>query len=176
MKKAANILLSIFAVVVLFLLNGCSLFYHLVEFPDEKLDVGINKYKGECFAAHYYWDGDTSNMTVVLKEEYNGYTLTELGGYFGRGVPSPFEIIMPDEFEGGTMKSVESYDDYEVTELVFTVTVPKTLKSVTYLSDFNYYVYEFPSGETKMYSVNMYFECDGLNPYLYSENGKLKAR
>ena len=50
----------------------------------------FNSKEKTCFAAGYIWDGKSTD--IVIQDEVDGYKVTELGGYVGRGYPTPFCI------------------------------------------------------------------------------------
>lgn len=88
--------LFIVAVDLLFCLCGCSLDYDYNngKTVDSVYYVFNNKNK-TCFAAEYLWDGNSTE--IVIQDEVDGYKVTQLGGYTGRGVPTPFGIYYNDK-------------------------------------------------------------------------------
>ena len=71
--------------------SGCSLNY---DYDNGKTVDNVyyvfNSKNKTCFAAEYQWDGKSTH--IVIQDEVDGYKVTQLGGYCGRGVPTPFGI------------------------------------------------------------------------------------
>ena len=83
---------------LIFSLDECSLWYVYVNNAVDSFDLGYSERLGEAFFADYNWDGTEQGKNIVLPEKYNGATITGLGGYTGRGYPSPFPMKQERNF------------------------------------------------------------------------------
>ena len=95
MKKFTALILSI---VLAFLLTGCidevSMLY-TEDAEKDGLTIVINKTAHCCFVGRFEYTDETE---ITVPDEYNGIPITILGGYFGRGVPSPFTISLAKKY------------------------------------------------------------------------------
>ena len=99
MKTALKVAMIIFPVGILVLLvsfifsqfSGCCMFYEKVQLDKVTIFEGVS----DCFVAKFYWDGHEKEIT--FPDTYNKKPVNSLGGYFGRGVPTPFRIMCKDE-------------------------------------------------------------------------------
>ena len=81
-----------------------------------------------AFVSGYVWDGDMSEdgRRIVIPETVEGCTVKKLGGYFGRGLPMPFQVATPNAGTEG--KEVINPEDPK--PLVFTLVVNESLNEV----------------------------------------------
>ena len=75
-----------------------------------------------CFVAGWTWDGDEDHLTITIPDKFNGYAVTQLGGYNGRG-GSPFCIKPPPEWgaQRCDWQLVDYLNQYRVIKLKVTL-------------------------------------------------------
>lgn len=182
--KFVKIFLSIAFIFFVFLLSGCSLSYNLDK--NGNMDIGYSKQDKEAFIAHVYVDLDTE-IDIVLPDTYKNCTVTKLGGYIGRGVPCPFEIIYKVEDENIVDKfSIENdyleeyskkWSSYETITITCNVKLPKNLKKLYYMHVDDLYVVKYKDEDNKIkvkvYKTIFKFEIDKDNKLFYTKDGKL---
>lgn len=159
--------------------TSCSLFYTVTD--KDNVVIGYSKTNAFIGPVEYVPNDD---KYIELPDEYDGRPVTELGGYFGRGVPTPFCIeYRPENREGQYFSTTESADgdfswlgEYEMHDIYVTVSLPKHLKAVTYACK-NVLGIETtkPDGSTftELYRVRCFFVIDESNRYFYTVDGKL---
>lgn len=177
-------LISIFSFV---LCNfSCCLTYDCTQVNN--IIFGYSKIEKSAFIGGItYHEGEEKN--IILPEKYNSITIKDLGGYFGRGVPTPFGIqiiISPDYPYEEIYNTLEEYiydsdlkwwDDYEVNNYFFTITLPSKLKNITYTSCKDILVITSKKEDNtifaSIYRPVYYFIIDEDNPNFYTKEGKL---
>ena len=93
----------------LFTLSACTTYDSYWE-EDESILFGYSEYKNEAFIGEYFWRGHLGeDMDIVIPNTYKGAPLTALGGYYGTGVPTPFQIY----FEGTDDLKKELFGDVD---------------------------------------------------------------
>lgn len=180
MKKLGILIL----VAMLILSSGCakvfdtSIFYDKHDIVDG-LEIATNDKAKCCFAGAYTYDG--GNFDVVIPDEHNGYPITKLGGYFGRGVPTPFCINFNDAYRNFAedevrivypSKEMISDMNAQIVEINFNLYLGKNIEEIVFVTD-GYYLGENNDGVLEAYHANVYVICDEENENFYSENGKL---
>ena len=119
MKRYISLFLALSG--LLLCLCGCSFAY---EYSNGKTVDNVyyvfNKFNKTCFAAQYQWDGKSTD--IVIQDEVDGHKVTELGGYTGRGVPTPFAIYYQNNIFNETSAESDTFVMYE-SELPETVVV-----------------------------------------------------
>lgn len=99
MKRIFSLLIASACILLCFC--GCSMDY---SFDNGKIVDNVQYYFNSknktCFAAEYLWDGKSTD--IVIQDEVDGYKVTELGGYVGRGYPTPFGIQYKDNRDNDT--------------------------------------------------------------------------
>ncbi|MDE6302524.1 MAG: hypothetical protein K2M36_02925 [Clostridia bacterium] len=160
---------------LLFCLTACSMSY---EFDmTDGLGIGYSKLKKRAYIANCDWDGDKNNMTFVIPDEYKGFPVLDLGGYYGTGVPCPFCISLPIDFDID-FASNDDFGDSEYETLVFTVVLGKNISKIVRVDGITYFGKETvdENGESIsdiLYKIEYRFEVDKQNPVFYSSDGKL---
>ncbi len=76
-----------------------------------------------AFVTEYRWDGTAEGTNIVLPESYEGRKVVAIGGYFGRGLPTPFTVDISAYFG----------DDVELAELDEGVAPDKTIQLAFHL-------------------------------------------
>lgn len=164
MKKAKTILYF----VSLILLNSCSLFYDM--FDDGTFAIGLAK--NNAFISVCYWY--SGEMSITIPEEYKGRPITELGGYYGRGVPCPFAISLNDK-EYNYSSTQPDDDDFET--YIFNVIISKNIKKIKLVDGKVYLgINTEIDGNFKsdtLSKIVYHFEVDDENEVFYATEGKL---
>lgn len=166
--------------------SGCSLFYDYTY--ENGVGIGYSKIEKSAFVADIGWKTGDS-FTIVLPNEYNGIPIKELGGYFGRGVPSPFRFMIdinalfPDCDDCYATDEKRLYDEppawwnnAEITNCDFVITLPSRLERIRYVSmDVFVAVYNLEDGTVfvKIIRPTYYFYISGENAAFYTKDGKL---
>ena len=182
MKRILGLLLL---VTVICSFCGCSLLYDYESYAVGSFDVGYSSALNNAFLGAYNWDGTEENMNIVIPESYNGIKITELGGYFGRGVPSPFTISLTDNalnalcenaMEWQYVSDTANIDNCNIQYLRFELNVSKYISEVEnfYAGDITVAKY-VENGEVKYnaYVLTCYVTCDADNEKFYAKDGKL---
>ena len=182
MKRIFGLLLL---VTIISSFCGCSLLYDYESYAVGLFDVGYSSALNNAFLGTYNWDGTEENMNVVIPESYNGIKITELGGYFGRGVPSPFTIsptedalnvLCENATEWQYVSDTANIDNYNVQYLRFKLNVSKYISEVENFYSGDIIVAKYTeNGEVKYnaYVLTCYVTCDADNEKFYSKDGKL---
>lgn len=155
--------------------------YELGEWQD--FSVGYNQETGRAFLGVYHWDGREETMDIPLPDDVLDCRVTALGGYFGRGVPVPFTVELPESLgrvqEGFGEELwedvLEANPDAEVVELPFTARVGRNLRKVEMARVTNMRV-EAPDGREVLYHITLSVDCDPRNRKFYAEEGVLYQR
>lgn len=134
------------------------------------LDAYYNKLTKDCFIGEYYWDGNIENMTIVVPDKYENYKVKGLGGFFGRGAPIAFSVVMPDELLAEVESVSDEGDDFEATTYTFTVKLGNNIKKIT---NFSYECYYYDEDGNVEFRVKMHYECSPDNKWIYSKDGML---
>lgn len=170
---------------LIFSLDECSLWYVYVNNAVDSFDLGYSERLGEAFFADYNWDGTEQGKNIVLPEKYNGATITGLGGYTGRGYPSPFKIMFSDETreklcpkatQWSYANSTAYIKNCDVQYLTFQLHISKSIKKAQNLSMGGIILAEYEENGEKKYNVYVltcYVTCDENNKVFYSNDGKL---
>lgn len=171
-----------------FSLCSCSLWYDHVNNAIGAFDVGYSKYKSKAFLANYNWDGSEEGMNIVTPDDYNGVIITGLGGYYGRGVPSPFTITLSPEAKIQLCSEATEWyyashtanrDNADVQYLHFQLHIGEYIKEIENLSMGGIILASYEENGEEKFSVfvlTCYVTCDDANKTFYSNDGKLYHR
>ena len=185
MKKVLTMVL-VFS--LLFALCGCSLFYEYENDAIGSFDVGYSEILKKAFLADYHWNGSEDGRNVVVPDRYQGAVITGLGGYTGRGYPSPFLIRLSDEAkmqlcpeatEWWYVTHTAESADAEVRYLRFQLQISEHIKELENLSMGGIILASYPeNGEEKhrVFVLTCYVTCDEDNETFYAKDGKLYYR
>lgn len=185
MKKLSLLLLIS---VLLFSMCSCSLWYDHENNAIGCFDVGYAEFTKDAFVASYNWDGSNEGMNIVVPEVYNDIKISGMGGYFGRGVPTPFIIHFSDEARAKFCPSATGWfyashtaniENANVQYLPFQLHISKNIKEAVNLCMGGIIVAERVENEEeicKVYVLTCYVTCDEENKTFYSEDGKLYYR
>ena len=186
MKKPLALALS---VLIALLLCGCT--YNDCEtVSDMRFLYGtylfFGNYNPDGAAVSYYtWDGDPEKTDIVIPEKYGKQKIKCLGGYFGRGLPSPFFIDCSsylgiksdvDETVGSLTGSMDPSMIEPGTKVVytdFTIHLSKYIEKIYARADATVYTVR---GEKTAYCPRVSIICDEDNTTFYSKDGKLYYR
>ena len=186
MKKFLVILLSI---SLMFSLSGCSfekvpLFYSDGAEADGFF-ICINKTANCCFVGGYNCTEYTENLEITIPDDYNGIPIKRMGGYYGRGVPTPFSINLadlymnaPEESEynavfGGNIDEFDISEDYVVEDIVFNLNIGENIEIIEYVVMDKYYPHINDDGSITFYHSVVNINCSDENKNFYSKDGKL---
>ncbi len=186
MKKLLTIVLPI---VLILCLSGC-IFEEISLFYDDfgEMDgfcIAVNETANCCFVGGYTCTEYAENMEITIPDKYDNKPITRIGGYMGRGVPTPFGISVselymnaPEDSEYhsvfcGDIAGFDITEDYRVQELPFIVNIGKNIKSIENVNMVKYYPHINEDGSITFYHPVVSIKCSDENKYFYSENGKL---
>ncbi len=125
-----------------------------------------------AFAKYYEWDGTDEGLRME-PGSVNGCMITKYGGFFGRGLPEPFYLRIPNAY---SIDESEIPEGTEVEELEFTMVVSNAITDI-FSNDLPGYFYaKYDSGEEKYYFVSINVELAPDNSNFRMENGKLYAK
>ncbi len=123
------------------------------------------------------YDPDSGVTEFTIPESYGDYPVVELGGYFGRGAPCPFDIrvkgiqsslgVSPS---GGYFGKVNGKKVNVICHDV-TLNLGANIKEIFANQSGHYVETEGDRGEVHV--VRVFFNCDPSNRYFYSQNGRL---
>ena len=185
MKKALALLLT---VISLLSLAGCfpgSISNYSEHGEIDGFYVSVNQKANRCFVGGFECIEYTDNMELTIPNEYKGIPITQIGGYFGRGVPSPFYISVADlymnappgsDYEGTFSGNIHNFNipvEYNVETLVFNLNIGKNIEEVEYVSMHDYYPHINEDGTITFYQPAGIINCSEENKHFYSKDGKL---
>ncbi len=162
--KTSIITISIFFFAMCSL-SSCSLSYR-IDTLDQYDICYSNK---NAFIGYVTYNLDTTD--IYLPSEYNGVKVEELGGYYGRGVPTPFFLGYSGIEYGFSIKLNDINDEATIIETKINIYLPKYLKKCAYIE-------QIVSGVTIndhdiVYVARCNYYIDSENEYFYTNNGKL---
>lgn len=101
--------------LTIFVICGCSL-----EYSEWGKEGNFTYAYGDkkAFVTEYRWDGTVEGMNIILPESFDGKEIISIGGYFGRGLPTPFTVDISAYFG----------EDVELVELPEGVAPDKTIE------------------------------------------------
>ena len=175
------------AVTIILILTLCSCTASILYNDDAYVDglyISINKTANRCFVGGYTPTNNNDSRIINIPDEYNGVPVKQLGGYFGRGVPSPFSISLSDyinsspesEYGGVFTGDPAEYAidvDYTVENVVFVLSIGKNISSIEYVMMDEYYPYTNEDGSIIFYHPVVTVNCSDENKHFYSKDGKL---
>ncbi|MBE6644511.1 MAG: hypothetical protein E7612_03920 [Ruminococcaceae bacterium] len=182
MKKIIAIPLLI---VVVFSFASCCLFYDYECNATDNFDIGYSKLLNQAFLSDYNWDGTEKGMNIVIPEEYKKIPVTAFGGYFGRGVPCSFGILLTDEAKellspnatGWYFTSnISTHENYEIKYLNFNVHISSNISEMEGLWLDRYIVAKHKNDTSTSYEIYVPLcnvTCDEDNKTFYAKDGKL---
>ncbi len=152
-----------------------SLFWNYADKDaDDALTYGYNRIAWIAAAEAYYFDGDTSDMTITIPDKFGIYPIVKLGYVCGSGEPTPFRIALPDSYQSGTIHHSLAEDEIasaDITYLDFTLYLGKNINEID-IVDMGYHERPSENGNA-FYAPRVYIICDKENKTFYSKDGKL---
>lgn len=151
--------------ILIFSLSSCSLSYKV----DSLNECVVGYSKHNAFIGCVTYNLDTTE--IYLPSEYKGIRVEELGGYYGRGVPTPFFL----EYDDITNGFVTDFDEIEESDTIIEVNIniylPKYLKKCAYIQQYISGTRE--NNHNIIYIAKCNYYIDNENDYFYTKNGKL---
>ena len=182
MKKLISLILSL---VIALSLTGCidevSMLY-TEDAEKDGLTIVINKTAHCCFAGSFEYTDETE---ITVPDEYNGIPIKMLGGYRGRGAPSPFSISLAEKYmnaeEGSDYNFIFSSDiseddikdEYTVENIKFVLNIGKNIKKIEYVAMDTYYPHINDDNSITFYHPIVEINCSEDNKYFFSKDGRL---
>ena len=140
-------------------------------------EFGLDTQGAKAFAASYLWDGSDAGRRITVPDTVEGCTVFKLGGYYGRGLPMPFCIVVPADETApsvkGESKAAEAETPGRTEEVLFTLVFGPYLTKIENIRESaDYAVYE-ADGTRVTYHPVFAFEVDEKNPAFYAKDRKL---
>ena len=156
--------------VCLLLFGGCTLSLCYSEMVTEgPWSAALYRDGKEAFVYEYEWDGTEEGLRIE-PDEVEGCVVTRYGGFYGRGLPMPFYIIIPDSV---CVRESDIPADAHVEDLTFTMVISKNIIEV-YTGDLECFFYlEDEDGNVSYYRLLVDVELDPDNTDLYMKDGRL---
>ena len=173
-------------------LSSCSSFYTCTHV--DNMTICYNKMNKTAFIGGISL-GLNDDHEIVLPNKYENYTINQLGGFFGRGVPTSFQVYITDlpevelKDKDSEYMTDESYiydetirwwNSYEVHDVRVSVTLPDSLETIKLAHGDMIHVRIIDDGSklgfADIWRVVYYFYIDENNSYFYTVDGKLYLR
>ena len=192
MRKNFAVILSI---CLTFCLSGCSLaFFEEVSlfYSDtaevDGFEVVINNTSICCFVGRYNCTEYRENLEITIPDDYEGIPIKRIGGYYDRGLPTPFSISLADlymnapensEYDAifnGDINEFEILEDYVVEDVVFNLNIGKNIEVIYFVTMDEYYPHINDDGSITFYHPVVNINCSDKNKHFYSKDGKLYVK
>ena len=156
--------------ISLLLFGGCTMALCYSETVTEgPWTAALYREGNEAFVSEYKWDGTEEGLRIE-PGEVEGCLVTRYGGFFGRGLPMPFYITIPDAV---SVSESDIPGDVPVEDLTFTMVISKTIIEV-YTGDLEGFFYlEDEDGNLNYYRLLVDVELDPDNTSFYLKDGRL---
>ena len=174
--------------VLILCLAGCKLEDISLLYTEKNskngFEIVVNKTADCCFVGRYICVGYAENNVVTIPDDYEGTPITRIGGYYGRGVTTPFCMDVsglymnaPEESRYnsvfyGDINDFDISDTYRVEELTYVLDIGKNIETIINVEN-PYYPHINEDGSITFYHPVLYINCSDENENFYSENGKL---
>ncbi len=160
----------IITLMIIVLLCGCTSSLNYSQTASEgPWEASLNTRDKDAFATFYTWDGTDEGLRIE-PGEIAGCTITRYGGFYGRGLPEPFYITIPDA-EYVSKNAIP--DDAEITDLEFTLVINAQITDIFCRNLAGYYQAQDENGNDKYYQIIVNVELDPNNKNFRLEDGKL---
>ena len=189
MRKLLVLLLSI---VMVFCLSGCVLEEISLLYSDtgekDGFFIAVNETADCCFVGGYNCVEYTENMEIIIPDDYEDIPIKRIGGYCGRGVPTPFGISLADLYinapQGTKYHSVFQGDiadymieeNYTVKNVEFDLYIGKNIETIEFISMNDYYPHINEDNSITFYHPVVSVTCSEENKFFYSKDGKLYSK
>ena len=186
MRKFLALILSICLALCL---SGCVLeetsFLYSDVAEKDGFYIAINKTANCCFVGSYNCAEYNENLEITIPDDYEGVPIKQIGGYYGRGVPTPFSISLDDLYLNAPEDSVYSAvfngnidefnisEDYVVEEIIFNLNIGENVENIEYVVMDQYYPHINEDGSITFYHPVVDINCSDENEHFYSRQGKL---
>ena len=139
--------------------------------------IAVNKTANCCFVGGYNCTEYTENLEITIPDDYNGIPIKRMGGYYGRGVPTPFSINLADSNLNACEYTdiIDEFDiseDYVVEDIVFNLNIGENIEIIEFVTD-GYYPHINDDGSITLYHPVVNINCSDENKNFYSKDGKL---
>ena len=151
--------------------------YQKLEDADDGFVYLLRDGKMKAGVSSVTYDPASGSSLIVIPESYGDYPVVGLGGYVGKGGPSPFDI----EVKGvrSTTRVSPSYGYFgkvngKKVNLIYhdvTLNLGANIKEI--YADQNGLYVETGGDRGEVHVVRVYVNCDPANRNFYSENGRL---
>lgn len=159
--------------------SDASMFYSDIENSGEFLFCK-NKlpFTNRSFVCSYHWDGTDEKRKIVIPDTFDGKKVTSLGGFMGRGAPTAFHIVLPDEYEieYSDERNARPDDNVPIENILFTLYLGENISEFKCVDCKNLLYCKGNDGNTFYIRLEFYIECSENNPYFYSNEGRLYDR
>lgn len=146
-----------------------------------------NKVSNCVYVGDYNCTKSKDPYIITIPDTIDGRPVTHLGGYYGRGLPTPFMISLADLYmnapDGSTYDivhgsfSIDSIKDpYVVENIEFDLYIGKNIRHIEYIDMENYYPHINEDNSITLYHPVVRVHCSKDNKHFYSEDGKLYKR
>ena len=185
MRRFLAIVLSI---CLTFCLSGC-FFDEVSLFYSDSVEVDgfyivVNKISNCCFVGGYNCTEYTENSEITIPDDYDGIPIKRIGGYYGRGVPTPFSISLADLYMNapkgseydtifGNINRFAISEDYIIEDVVFNLNIGKNIEVIEFVIMDEYYPHINDDGSITFYPAVVNVNCSDDNKHFYSKDGKL---
>ena len=168
--KSLKTYLQIILILALITLTGCT---SSMDYSDTASEgpwtVSLNKDGKDAFATSYVWDGTEASLRIE-PGEIEGCYITRYGGYYGRGLPEPFSIVIPN---ASHVDEKDVPEDAKVRELVFTMVFGSQIRDIFCRQLAGYYRAKDNDGKDIYYLLLINAELSPDNKNFRIENDKL---
>ena len=158
----------------LLFLTGCTGYESGVQM--EGVDYYIDTSGKRAFAGECRWQYSDQPSDITVHETAEGARVTRLGGFFGTGVPSPFQITADRDtyrFSGEEIYASDYGLPVVSATVPVTIHLPETVEEIKYVHPSLYYGDLSQDGVIAFYRPYLRVDCDPDNPYFYSTDGVL---
>ena len=159
-------IIALLSVICLVLCCGCSMHYGETTVDKDNVTFYPSRVNKVCFAGRYNWDGSSDNLTINIPDKVDGYRVTKIGGYTGRGMPTPFCI----DFSSIGSHTLDVPENAQITVYNFTLNIGKNVNEMQNIRVNDY----FKINGTEQYAKIVFtINCHKDNKHFYSLDGKL---
>lgn len=186
MKK---VFATVVSILLTFCLSGC-IFEEVSLFYTDNAEVngfyiGINRASNCCFVGDYKCTEYTDDLEIIIPDDYEGRPVKRIGGYYGRGLPTPFSISLADLYMNapedskynailhGDINKFEILEDYVIENVVFNLNIGKNIENIVFVDMDEYYPHINDDGSITFYHSVVNISCSDENKNFYSKDGKL---
>lgn len=180
----SSMAIVIFAIYLLLHFFGGNIFYlYTSKGESDGLWYATNKVSDCVYVGNYTPTESEDPYVITIPDTISGRPVTHLGGYYGRGLPTPFMISMahymnaPERstydcvYGKASLKNIENL--YTIENIVFDLYIGKNLRHITNVVMDNYYPHINADGGITFYHPVVRLHCSVENQHFYSLDGKL---